>query len=184
MAGQGDSPGAHGAPPAPSRIIATVRGLSTVSGVVAAAMIVAAVVITCQMIWVRAVQGESTIWQTDAVIYLMIGATLLGLPYVQLLRGHVNVDLLPLWLGPRLRMALAVLTLLAALGIIAVMVFYSVEMWHMAWTRGWRSDTVWGARLWIPYLAMPVGFTLYWLQLAADLYGVMRREARPFDIAG
>jgi TRAP-type C4-dicarboxylate transport system permease small subunit len=59
-------------------------------------MIVISVAITCQMIFVRFVLNQSTIWQTEAVIYLMIAATLLGLPYVQKLRGHVNVDLMPL----------------------------------------------------------------------------------------
>ncbi len=47
------------------------------------------------MIFVRAVLNRSTIWQTEAVIYLMIAATLIGLPYVQKLRGHVGVDLVP-----------------------------------------------------------------------------------------
>jgi TRAP-type mannitol/chloroaromatic compound transport system permease small subunit len=59
-------------------------------------MIVAAVAITCQMIFVRFVLNGSTVWQTEAVIYLVIAATLVGLPYVQRLRGHVNVDLVPL----------------------------------------------------------------------------------------
>ena len=48
-------------------------------------------------------------WQTEAVIYLMVGATLLGLPYVQKLKGHVNVDLVPcfcrLWQGSVLMIA-------------------------------------------------------------------------------
>ena len=65
------------------------------------AMIVAAVAITCQMIIVRFVLNQSTIWQTEAVIYLVIAATLVGLPYVQRLRGHVNVDLIPISLAPR-----------------------------------------------------------------------------------
>jgi TRAP-type C4-dicarboxylate transport system permease small subunit len=61
------------------------------------------VAITCQMIFIRFVLNGSTVWQTEAVIYLMIAATLIGLPYVQRLRGHVNVDLLPLALPPRAR---------------------------------------------------------------------------------
>jgi TRAP-type C4-dicarboxylate transport system permease small subunit len=75
--------------------------LSTLAGWCAAGMVVAAVAITCQMIVVRFVLNVSTIWQTEAVIYLVIAATLVGLPYVQRLRGHVNVDLIPLSLAPR-----------------------------------------------------------------------------------
>ena len=65
-----------------------VAALSTLAGWCSAAMIVAAVAITCQMIFIRFVLNGSTVWQTEAVVYLAIGATLIGLPYVQRLRGH------------------------------------------------------------------------------------------------
>lgn len=156
--------------------------LSTICGAVAAIMIVAAVAITCQMIWMRFVINASTIWQTETVVYLMVGATMIGLPYVQLLRGHVNVDLLPMMLPPKLRMALLIVTMSAAIAVIGVMVYYGFNMWHEAWSRGWKSDTVWGVRLWIPYLAIPIGFGLYLLQLIADLYAVLAGYEKPFGL--
>ncbi|MEZ5741271.1 MAG: TRAP transporter large permease subunit [Burkholderiaceae bacterium] len=168
------------AAPLPLRVI---QAISTFCGFVAAAMIFAAVFITCQMIWVRFVMNESTIWQTDSVIYLVIGSTLIGLPYVQRVRGHVNVDLLPIWLPMAPRRWLAILTLLAGIVVIGGMFVYGFEMWLEAYEKGWRSETVWGARLWIPYLAMPVGFGLYLLQLLADLYGVLAGVERPFGLA-
>jgi TRAP-type C4-dicarboxylate transport system permease small subunit len=117
-----------------------VAGISTLCGWIAAAMILSAVFITCQMIFVRFVLGQSTIWQTEAVIYLVVGATLLGLPYVQLMRGHVNVDLMPIYTKGRVRMALAFLVLGASIVIIGIMAYYAYEMWHFAWARGWRSE--------------------------------------------
>ena len=145
-------------------------------------MIVAAVAITCQMIFVRFVLNGSTVWQTEAVIYLVIAATLIGLPYVQRLRGHVNVDLIPLSLGARARFALAMLTSLLSIVIVSIMLWYGFEYWHFAWDRGWRSDTVWGVRLWIPYLALPVGFGLLLLQLIADLVAVLTGTDKPFGL--
>jgi TRAP-type mannitol/chloroaromatic compound transport system permease small subunit len=62
-------------------------------------MNVAVVAINCPMIFIRIVLNGSTGWQTEAVIYLAIRTPLIGLPYVQRLRGHVNVDLIPLFLG-------------------------------------------------------------------------------------
>ena len=79
--------------------IRTINNISSLCGVIAATMIVVSVGITCQMIFVRFVLNESTIWQTEAVVYLMVAATLIGLPYVQRHRGHVNVDLIPLMLN-------------------------------------------------------------------------------------
>ncbi len=154
--------------------------ISTVAGIAAAAMIFVSVLITCQMIFNRYVLNLSTIWQTEAVTYLMIGATLLGLPYVQRLRGHVQVDLIPELLPPGPRRVLAGVALALCLGVVAIMLWYGFEMFWLAFERGWRSDTVWGIKLWIPYLAMPIGFGLFVLQLAADLAA----EIAPADREG
>lgn len=160
----------------------TVSTLSLVSGWFSAAMIVAAVLITCQMIFVRFVLNGSTVWQTEAVVYLMIGATLMGLAYVQKLRGHVNVDLIPLTLSPRNRYLMFLVTSGLSIVIISIMLFYGYEHWHIAWKKGWTSDTIWAVRLWIPYLAIPIGFGLYLLQLIADLVAVILGIDKPFGL--
>ena len=159
-----------------------VAAISTLAGWCSAAMIVAAVLITCQMIFIRFVLNGSTVWQTEAVVYLVVAATLIGLPYVQRLRGHVNVDLLPLMLPPRGRFVLSILVLCLSIAIIGVMVFYGYEYWHFAWSRGWKSDSVWGVRLWIPYLALPLGFGLLLLQLVADLVATLLKIDTPFGL--
>ena len=179
MAGQSSAAAAN---TGNNTFLKAVAALSTLAGWYAAGAIVAAVAITCQMIVIRFVLNGSTVWQTEAVIYLVISATLIGLPYVQRLRGHVNVDLVPLLLPPRGRIVLAVLVHLVALAVIGVMLVHGFEMWHAAFERGWRSDTVWGVRLWIPYMAVPVGFGLYFLQLLADLVGILAGYERPFGL--
>ncbi|MDU8909956.1 TRAP transporter small permease [Aestuariicoccus sp. MJ-SS9] len=170
------------APTGNNPFLRLVAAISTVAGWCSAGMIVAAVVITCQMIFIRFVLNGSTVWQTEAVVYLVIAATLIGLPYVQRLRGHVNVDLIPLALPKRARFALCVLTLSVSILIVGVMLYYGYDYWHFAWERGWRSDTVWGVRLWIPYLSIPVGFGLLLLQLVADLFAVLKGIDTPFGL--
>uniref|UniRef100_UPI003B52E91F TRAP transporter small permease n=1 Tax=Roseovarius indicus TaxID=540747 RepID=UPI003B52E91F len=159
-----------------------VAAISTLAGWCAAAMIVAAVGITCQMIFIRAVLNGSTIWQTEAVIYLVIAATLIGLPYVQRLRGHVNVDLIPISLPKGARFALCMVTLGLSIVIVAIMLWYGYDYWHFAYERNWKSDTVWGVRLWIPYLSIPIGFALLLLQLIADLVAVLLGIDKPFGL--
>lgn len=159
-----------------------VAALSTLAGWCSAAMIVAAVGITCQMIFVRFVLNQSTVWQTEAVIYLAIGATLVGLPYVQLLRGHVNVDLIPLALSKTARFYMFILTMTLSIVIVGVVLFFGYEHWHLTYERNWKSDTVWGVRLWIPYLSIPVGFGLLLLQLIADLVAVLLKIDAPFGL--
>ncbi|MFK7879462.1 TRAP transporter small permease [Roseobacter sp.] len=159
-----------------------VAALSTLAGWCSAAMIVAAVAITCQMIFVRFVLNQSTVWQTEAVVYLAIGATLIGLPYVQRLRGHVNVDLVPLALSRNARYYMYLLTMALSITIVAIVLFYGYEHWHLAYERNWKSDTIWAVRLWIPYLSIPVGFGLFLLQLIADLVAVILKIDTPFGL--
>lgn len=159
-----------------------VAALSTLAGWTSAGMILTAVFLTCQMIFIRFVLNGSTVWQTEAVVYLVIAATLIGLPYVQRLRGHVNVDLVPLALPAKARFGMCMITLGVSIVIVAVMLFYSFEYWHFAWDRGWRSDTIWGIKLWIPYLALPIGFGLLLLQLVADLVAVILGVDKPFGL--
>jgi TRAP-type C4-dicarboxylate transport system permease small subunit len=64
------------------------------------------------------------------------------------------------------------------------MLWYGYEYWHLAWERGWRSDTVWGVKLWKPYLALPIGFALLMLQLIADLVALVLSVEKPFGIEG
>jgi len=142
--------------------------LSTLAGWCSAAMIVGAVAITCQMIFVRFVLNQST--------------TLVGLPYVQQLRGHVNVDLIPLALPPKARYGMCLLTLSFSIAMVALLLFYGYEHWHLTFERNWKSDTIWGVRLWIPYLALPIGFGLFLLQLIADLVAVVLKIEKPYGL--
>ncbi|MGB3246186.1 MAG: TRAP transporter small permease [Sulfitobacter sp.] len=179
MAGQSSAAASH---TGNNPFLRFVAALSTVAGFVSAGMIVAAVAITCQMIFIRFVLNGSTVWQTEAVIYLAIAATLIGLPYVQRLRGHVNVDLIPISLRPRARYFMAIFTLSLSIFMVAIMLFFGWDFWHLAYERNWKSDTVWGVRLWIPYAALPIGFALFLLQLLADLIAVILKIDKPFGL--
>lgn len=163
-------------------LVRSIGGISTLCGWIAASMILISVFITCQMIFVRFMLRQSTIWQTETVIYLMIAATMLGLPYVQKQRGHVNVDLLPLWLRPLPRKILAIIVIGSGIGVLSIMGYYAFEHWHLAFQRGWRSSSVWGPPLWIPYLAMPLGFALFILQLLADLLALLTGRDTAFGL--
>jgi len=161
-----------------------VNRVSQAVGIASALMIVLAVLITCQMIVIRYFLNESTVWQTEAVVYLMISATLVGLPYVQKLKGHVNVDLIPMMLPPVLRKGVVLVSLFAALFVLGVMAYYGYELMHIAFTRGWKSETVWAFPLWIPYLSIPVGLGLFCLQLLADFLETLRTKAEDIVIEG
>jgi TRAP-type C4-dicarboxylate transport system permease small subunit len=66
--------------------------------------------------------------------------------------------------------------------IVVVMLYYGYDYWHIAWSKGWTSDTIWAVRLWIPYSALPIGFSLLLLQLIADLVAVILKIDAPFGL--
>lgn len=163
-----------------ARFIEAVRFLSRLGGVFAAFLLIASVLAVCHLVFVRYVLGESAIWQHEFVTFGLIGATFLGSPYLLLTHGHVNVDLLPHYLGARARRVLALLASGISLAFCAVIAWTGYEWWLEAWQGGWRAETVWAPPLWIPYLAMPLGIGLLALQYVADILALATGRAAPF----
>ena len=160
-----------------------VRFASRVAGVVAAFLIALAVLVICDMVIERYAFNRTTIWQIDVVTYAIVAATFIGSPYVLLHRGHVNVDILPLWLRPRPRYWLAVFTMLLSIAFIVALWWLTTKFWYEAYTENWKSNTVWRARLWVPYLSMPVGLGLLLLQYATEFICLVTGRTAPFGLA-
>lgn len=163
--------------------IRVVALLSRICGIAAAGMVLVSVLIVCQMVFLRYVLAASVIWQTEFVTYMLIAATLVGSPYVLLLRGHVNVDLIPQYLGHSGRFVLAIIASLLALAFCLTLAWTGYEFWYEAWEGGWHSETIWGPPLWIPYLAMPLGFGILSLQYIADIMSLATGRDMPFGIS-
>ena len=166
------------------RFIAAIRAVSQACGICAAGLIGIGVVIVCEMVFERSVLGATAIWQIDFTTNCLVAATFVGSPYVLMTRGHVNVDVLPLHSGPRLRYALAVISTLLAMAFVAILAVLAFNYWHEAWVNNWHSNTVWRERLWIPYAAMPVGLILLLLQYVAELLCLVTGREPPFGIRG
>lgn len=152
-----------------SSFIAFVRRLSGIAGMVAASMIAVSIVIVCQMVVMRYALREPTAWQTELVTYLLVGATLIGSPYVLMIGGHVSVELLPTYLSARGRKRLELVGAFTGIFFCGVLLWSGCVLWYDAWSDDWLSETVWAVPLWIPYAALPLGFGLMLLQYVADL---------------
>ena len=160
-----------------------IRRVSQLCGIVAAALIALGVLVVCQMVFVRYVLNQNTIWQTDFVTWSLVAATFVGSPYVLLTRGHVNVDVLPLHVGPRARYWLALFTILLGFSFVVVLFIVCTGLWYEAWSKNWHSDTVWRAPLWVPYFSMPIGLGLLVLQYFAELVCLVTGRTPPFGIS-
>jgi TRAP-type C4-dicarboxylate transport system permease small subunit len=166
------------------RLIGAAAWLSRLGGVLAVALLVAAVLAICQMVLVRYVLQGSAIWQHEFATFSLIGATFVGAPYVLLTHGHVNVDLLSVYLGRRARLALALLAALISLAFCLILVWYGFGFWYQSWVENWHAQTVWRPPLWIPYFAVPLGMGLLALQYVAEILALLSGRQAPFAGGG
>jgi TRAP-type C4-dicarboxylate transport system permease small subunit len=162
--------------------VSAVRRVSQLCGFVAAGLIALGVLVVCHMVFVRYVLNQNTIWQTDFTTYCLIAATFVGSPYVLMTRGHVNVDVLPYYLGARARFWLALASALASVAFCVTIAVLTFLFWKESWDNRWVSDTMWRARLWIPYSSMPIGLSILSLQYVADIYNLVTGREPPFGI--
>ena len=175
------SAGAPPAAPLPSWA-AAVNAVSRAFGVFAAGLIVLSIGVVCQMVFVRTVLGQSSIWQTEFVTFALVAATFLGAPYILLTRGHVAVDVLPLMLGHEARRWMSVTGSLVALLFCGCFLYAAIPWWYETWTLNQTTSSIWRARLWIPYLSVPVGLVLLCLQLLTQIALVIGDRELPFGL--
>lgn len=149
-------------------VVRAIEAVTTAFGIVAALLLIASTLVVCQMIFVRAVLGWSTIWQTDFVIYSATASIFTGAAYVLSLKGHVGVDVVQSMLKGGVRRAVDRLAMLLGFVFCAAMTYASWHYFYEALTAGWRTETVWAIPLWIPTLPLPLGFGLLCLQYVAE----------------
>ena len=157
--------------------VSTVNRLSGACGAVAACLIGASILIVCQMVMWRYVLVASTSWQTDFVTFALVGATIVGAPYVLREGGHVKVDLVTNAVAPALRRVFLVVSYLTIAAMAAIFAWKGGVLTWEAWHGSWVTDTVAELPLWVPYSALPIGFTLLGLQALADMIVSLRGGA-------
>lgn len=112
----------------------------------------------------RYLLNEPTLWQTEFATYLLITVTLVGAAYGLKHHAHVGVDILLERLPARPQILIRIVTAMLALGVIVVVGWTSVHMWHEAYQGGHRSNTSWAVPLSIVYAILPLGMILLALQ--------------------
>jgi len=162
--------------------VQVVYAASRALGVFSACLIVLAVIVVCQMVFVRAVLGESSIWQTEFTTFSILAATFLGAPFILLTRGHVGVDILPMLVAGNKRRALYFAGSAVALAFCGLFFYASLSWWYETWSTGHTTSSMWRARLWIPHLSVPVGLGLLCVQYMTEIWLVWTRREEPYGM--
>jgi TRAP-type C4-dicarboxylate transport system permease small subunit len=143
--------------------------LSKISGLVGALCLLAAALVTTEGVVVRKILHWSTTWQIELSVFLLMYACFVGAAYGQMGEHHINIDLLLVLLPARVReMLLAVTASLSCL-VCVVIAVYAWPVWWESLIHNEHSESLWGPPLWIPYVFLPLGLTLLFLQSLAQL---------------
>jgi len=147
-----------------NRLEAAVIVLSKVTGLIGAIFLLAAALVTTEGVLVRKILGWSTTWQIELSVFLLMYACFVGAAFAQMGEHHLNIDLLIIYLPPRIRETLLVITGLLSCVICVIIAWYAWPMWWDAVLLNEHSESLWGPPMWIPYLFLPLGLTLLFLQ--------------------
>lgn len=158
-------------------LVRRIDWLSTALAVVASVLLAIAMLVICWMVVYRAL-GNSTYWEIECAIYLIVAAIFFGSPYCLKTQGHVGVDLLSELLPLRLRRRLT--QVLAILGI-AVLLYLTWKGGLLTWEafeKGETSGSAWDPPRWPLFITMPIGLGLTALQYVAEFI----RTAQPLPV--
>ncbi|MGE5842356.1 MAG: TRAP transporter small permease [Deltaproteobacteria bacterium] len=160
------------------------HGLTMVSGYMSGLAILAATLIIVEQVWVRYLFNTPTIWQVETAGYLLIAATFLGAPYGLKQNGHINIDILVVWLPERVRSRLDLITSFLALLFCLFLAWRGCVMWWEAFEGGWKSSTLLSVPLVFPYALLPLGMILTSLQYVIrlmDLTKALKGQVGPLE---
>ena len=166
-------------------------GLTYITGWVAALCLVAAALIVTEAVIVRKLLGVSTIWQIEASVFLLIFTVFVGAPFVQKNEHHLNVDLVIIHLSPRTREITLIVVSIFTCILTAILAWYAWPMWWETVINNEHSESLWGPPLWIPFLFLPLGMTLLFLQYIVFIWRKIERlrqgdidaQAMPSELA-
>jgi TRAP-type C4-dicarboxylate transport system permease small subunit len=141
-----------------------IEALSSITGGMGALSLVAAALIVTEGIIVRKVFKFSAIWQIEASVFLLIFACFVGAAFAQKHEHHLNVDLVLIYLSPKTREVVLIVVSIITCILTAIIAWFAWPMWWEAAIRNDHSMSLWGPPLWIPYVFLPLGMSLLFLQ--------------------
>lgn len=142
----------------------------------AVAIVVSSLILTYEVL-MRYVFKIPTIWEIESAIYLGVMATFLGSAYGLKDGAHISIDLLVRALSPKARRRLEALTSLMALVFTGLVAYQGWRLFLEALSKGWRSESLWGPPLAVPYFFLPLGMTMLSLQLIIQILGLAGKNS-------
>lgn len=142
------------------------------------ALVAAAVVLT-EGVVVRYVFHLATDWQDELAVFLIIGATFIAAAAVQERRGHIAIEAFIGTAGTRYDRVRRPLVDVMSLVFAGYFAWKCFDRLTDAWLGGEKTDSSWGAPLFVPYGLMAIGLGLLCIQLVLQILSGLTGQGRP-----
>ena len=123
----------------------------------------------------RYVFKSSTSWAEELIKYLMIWIAFIGGSICVRQGKHVSIDFFYEFLSIKSKKVLAIIIHLIAIMFCSVMVYYGFKIILFIMKTGQVSPAL-QIPMWIPYLAIPLGFVLMLLRFIQDLIRIFKEN--------
>ena len=161
--------------------------LSRIAAALGALLVIATVVLVTYSVVMRYLLNTPQTWTDELVGYFLVYIVMLGVSEALRHEEHIAVDLITGRLGSRGRLATEIWGMIAVIGVSGAMLISGYGMVEFSHTVGLISDGYVEAPMWIPQLALPIGYGLLilsatnrLLRIACGLPG--SRDAVPSQI--
>jgi TRAP-type C4-dicarboxylate transport system permease small subunit len=153
-----------------SAMTRTIEKINYIQWVISGFLILAAALVLTYEVIMRYMLNIPTIWEVEASVYLIIMATFLGAPYGIKEGSHIGIELVTVHLSSRTTAGLTIITAFISWIFCLLVAWKGWEMWWEAFSKGWRSESLWGPPLAVPYFFLPLGMSLLSLQYIIFMY--------------
>ena len=152
------------------------------SAVVAAAIFVAMTVLIALEVVLRAFR-YSMLFTDEYSGYMVLAIMALGVPYAREKNALLTVDFFYERLPEKAQRALQIVYNLVALAVCGMLTYYLTAFTYASYERNLFSSTPMMTKLWIPQLAMPIGFSLLTIVVMRKLFRPDIKASGAADLA-
>lgn len=150
-------------------IIRTIDTINEWIGRIFCLLLVPLTCITVFEVFMRYIMKKPTIWAWDLNIIIFAVITFIGGGYTLLAKGHVTVDVFTLYMTPKKRAIVDIITSIFFFFGIGVLMFYGYEMFMMSWKVKETFPTIWAPPFYPMKFMVPLGCGLLMLQGLSEL---------------
>lgn len=155
------------------KIIDTASNIGAVFSAIFMILIVLLIVIE---IFLRAIFNKSTLITDEYSAYMFVFVVMLGLSYTFKEKGHIKITIITSRLKKKTQRYFEILILFIALAILIFSLYYSFMMVYDTYSLDMRADTIAETPLYLPQIALPLGYFIFIIQVIAEIIKKFKYE--------